>query len=379
MSGYFDAATATPLHPTARAALQAALDDGWADPDRIYREGRRARQLLDGARAAVATALGVAAEEVTFCPSGTTAGHLAVLGTAAARRRTGNRLVVSAVEHSTVLAAARHHDNGGGVTTIVGVDRNGSVDPAAFLDAVSPDTALAVLQSANHEVGTLQPVAQVGDGCKEREVPLFVDAAQSVGHVDLPDGWDLLTASARKWGGPAGVGLLVVRRGTRWRSPWPEDEHEGGRMAGVVPLPLILAAAASLQAREQERQGEAARLTDLVDRIRTEVVRRVPDVEMLGDPERRLPHLVAFSCLYVAGEAIQVALDRAGFSVSSGSSCSSSALTPSHVLEAMGVLTHGNVRVSLHGEVEQADVERFLDVLPGIVEELRRTAGAQGL
>ena len=379
MSGYFDAATATPLHPTARAALQAALDDGWADPDRIYREGRRARQLLDGARAAVATALGVAAEEVTFCPSGTAAGHLAVLGTAAARRRTGNRLVVSAVEHSTVLAAARHHDTGGGVTTIVGVDRHGSVDPAAFLDAVSPDTALAVLQSANHEVGTLQPVAEVGAGCKEREVPLFVDAAQSVGHVDLPEGWDLLTASARKWGGPAGVGLLVVRRGTRWRSPWPEDEHEGGRMAGVVPLPLVLAAAASLQAREQERQDEAARLTGLVDRIRAEVVRRVPDVEMLGDPRRRLPHLVAFSCLYVAGEAIQVALDRAGFSVSSGSSCSSSALTPSHVLEAMGVLTHGNVRVSLHGGVEQADVERFLDVLPGIVEELRRTAGAQGL
>jgi cysteine desulfurase len=379
VSGYFDAATATPLHPTARAALQAALDDGWADPDRIYREGRRARQLLDGARAAVATALGVAAEEVTFCPSGTAAGHLAVLGTAAARRRTGNRLVVSAVEHSTVLAAARHHDTGGGVTTIVGVDRHGSVDPAAFLDAVSPDTALAVLQSANHEVGTLQPVAEVGAGCKEREVPLFVDAAQSVGHVDLPEGWDLLTASARKWGGPAGVGLLVVRRGTRWRSPWPEDEHEGGRMAGVVPLPLVLAAAASLQAREQERQDEAARLTGLVDRIRAEVVRRVPDVEMLGDPRRRLPHLVAFSCLYVAGEAIQVALDRAGFSVSSGSSCSSSALTPSHVLEAMGVLTHGNVRVSLHGGVEQADVERFLDVLPGIVEELRRTAGAQGL
>lgn len=379
MSGYFDAATATPLHPTARAALQAALDDGWADPDRIYREGRRARQLLDGARAAVATALGVAAEEVTFCPSGTAAGHLAVLGTAAARRRTGNRLVVSAVEHSTVLAAARHHDTGGGVTTIVGVDRHGSVDPAAFLDAVSPDTALAVLQSANHEVGTLQPVAEVGAGCKEREVPLFVDAAQSVGHVDLPEGWDLLTASARKWGGPAGVGLLVVRRGTRWRSPWPEDEHEGGRMAGVVPLPLVLAAAASLQAREQERQDEAARLTGLVDRIRAEVVRRVPDVEMLGDPRRRLPHLVAFSCLYVAGEAIQVALDRAGFSVSSGSSCSSSALTPSHVLEAMGVLTHGNVRVSLHGGVEQADVARFLDVLPGIVEELRRTAGAQGL
>lgn len=150
-------------------------------------------------------------------------------------------------------------------------------------------------------------------------------------------------------------------------------------MAGVIPLPLVLAAAASLQARERERESEGGRLSGLVDRLRAEVIRRVPDVEMLGDPERRLPHLVAFSCLYVAGEAIQVALDRAGFSVSSGSSCSSSALTPSHVLEAMGVLTHGNVRVSLHSGVAQADVDRFLDVLPGIVEQLRRTAGAQDL
>jgi cysteine desulfurase len=379
VSGYFDAATAAPLHPAARAALDAALDDGWADPDRIYREGRRARQLLDGARGAVAEALGVSSEEVSFCPSGTTAAHLAVLGTALARRRTGNRLVVSAVEHSSVLAAARHHDDAGGVTTVVGVGREGAVEPAAFLDAVAPDTALAVLQSANHEVGTVQPVGAVSGGCREREVPLFVDAAQSVGHVAVPGDWDLLTASARKWGGPAGVGVLAVRRGTRWRSPWPEDEHEHGRMAGVIPLPLVLAAAASLQARERERESEGGRLSGLVDRLRAEVIRRVPDVEMLGDPERRLPHLVAFSCLYVAGEAIQVALDRAGFSVSSGSSCSSSALTPSHVLEAMGVLTHGNVRVSLHSGVAQADVDRFLDVLPGIVEQLRRTAGAQDL
>jgi cysteine desulfurase len=377
--GYFDAATTTPLHPAARSALQAAVDEGWADPDRIYREGRRARQLLDGARAAVANVIGVRPAEVSFCPSGTTAGHLAVLGTATARRRVGRELVVSAVEHSTVLAAARKHDEDGGTTTTVGVDRLGKVDAGAFLDHVTESTALAVLQSANHEVGTIQPVDDVGAGCRERGVPLYVDAAQSLGRVPLPDNWDLLTASARKWGGPAGVGVFVVRTGTRWRSPLPEDEHEAGRMPGPVSLPLVLAAAASLEACARDMASEAARLTTLVDRIRTEVAQRVPDVEILGDPVNRLPHLVAFSCLYVAGEAIQTALDRAGFSVSSGSSCSSSALTPSHVLEAMGVLTHGNVRVSLHAGVEPADVDRFLDALPGIVHELRRIAGAQGL
>ena len=359
--------------------MQAAVDEGWADPDRIYRAGRRARQLLDGAREAVAGVAGVRTDEVTFCPSGTTAGHLAVLGTAAARKRVGRNVVVSAVEHSSVLAAVRKHEAGGGTTTTVGVDRLGTVDADTFLAAVTETTALAVLQSANHEVGTMQPVDVVGASCRARGVPLYVDAAQSLGRVPLPDHWDILTASARKWGGPAGVGLLLVRSGTRWRSPWPEDEHEGGRMPGPVSLPLVLATAASLEARAREMHSEGARLSALVDRIRTEVAQRVPDIEMLGDPVNRLPHLVAFSCLYVAGEAIQTALDRAGFSVSSGSSCSSSALTPSHVLEAMGVLTHGNVRLSLHGGVETADVDRFLDVLPGIVADLRRTAGVHDL
>jgi cysteine desulfurase len=380
-NGYFDAATAAPLHPAARAALQVAISDGWADPDRLYREGRRARQLLDGAREAVAATIGARPDEVFFTPSGTAAVHLAVLGGLAGRRRTGRQLVVSAVEHSAVLAAARRHDDEGGETTVVPVDRVGRVDPAAYDAALRADTALASLQSANHEVGTLQPVAEVAMCCAERGVPLHVDAAQSVGRTDLPTGWHLLTASARKWGGPAGVGVLAVRTGTRWRSPYPEDEHEAGHGAGPVPLPLVLAAAASLEASAADRSREAARLAPLTQRIRDEVARRIPDVEMLGPDaaEARLPHLVAFSCLYVAGEALMTELDRAGFSVSSGSSCSSSALTPSHVLEAMGVLTHGNVRVSLHSAVGEADVERFLDVLPPIVADLRRTAGAQSL
>ena len=382
MSGYFDAATAEPLHPVARQALQAALDDGWADPDRAYREGRRARILLDEARAAVATVIGARPDEVTFTSSGTTANHLAVLGTLLARRRTGRHLVVSAVEHSSLLAAARLHAEDGGALTTVGVDRTGRVDPAAYVDAVRrPDTALASLQSANHEVGTLQPVAEVAARCRDAGVPLHVDAAQSVGRIPLPHTWDLLTASARKWGGPTGVGVLAIRTGTRWRSPLPDDEHESGRMPGPVPLPLVLAAAASLQARATEAGPLAGTHTALTSRLRSEIARRVPDVEILGpdSPDERLPHVVAFSCLYVAGEALMTELDRAGFSVSSGSSCSSSALTPSHVLEAMGVLTHGNVRVSLPADVADDDVERFLDVLPRVVADLREHAGVQGL
>lgn len=378
---YFDVATAAPLHPAARAALAAAVADGWADPDRIYREGRRARRLLDGSREAVAGVLGARADEVSFTSSGTTAAHLAVLGTALARQRAGRHLVVTAVEHSAVLAATGWAEANGAEVTTVAVDRAGRVAPQDVAAALREDTAMVAVQSANHEVGALQPVDDVAAACEARGVPLVVDAAQSVGRLPLPPGWDVLTASARKWGGPAGVGVLAVRRGTRWRAPGPEDEHEAGRAPGVVALPLVLAAAAALEARAREQTAEAQRLRPLVERIRRELPQRVADVEVLGpdDPGLRLPHLVAFSCLYVPGEALQTELDRARFSVSSGSSCSSSALTPSHVLEAMGVLTHGNIRVSLPPEVRAEDVERFLDTLPGIVERLRATAGAQDL
>ena len=381
MSGYLDAATAEPLHPAARETLLAAMEDGWADPDRAYREARRARILLDGAREAVAAAIGARPDEVSFTPSGTVANHLAVLGALQARRRTGRHLVVSAVEHSTVLAAARRHEADGGSVTSVGVDAAAAVDPGAYAGALRPDTALATLQAANHEVGTLQPVAAVAAACHERGVPLHVDAAQVVGRLPVADGWDLLTASARKWGGPAGVGLLAVRTGTRWRSAAPDDDHEAGRVPGPPALPLALAAAAALQARVSTAAAEAERLGALTARLRQQIRERVADVEVLGpdDPRARLPHLVAFSCLYVAGEALMSELDRAGFSVSSGSSCSSSALTPSHVLEAMGALTHGNVRVSLPAGTGAEVVDAFLDALPPIVSSLRDREGVSGL
>ena len=381
MSGYLDAATAEPMLPVARQALQAAIEDGWADPDRAYREGGRARLLLDGAREAVAAAIGARPDEVSFTSSGTTANHLAVLGTLRARRRAGNRLVVSAVEHSSLLAAARTHNDAGGVVDTVAVDHTGRVDASAYAEVLHPETALACLQAANHEVGTIQPVDEVAGPCRDVGVPLHVDAAQAVGRLPMLGHWDLLTASARKWGGPAGVGVLAVRTGTRWRSPLPEDEHESGRMPGPVSLPLVIAAAAALQVRDNARAALAERHAEQTALLRREVQARVPDVELLGpdDPAARLPHLVAFSCLYVAGEALMSELDRAGFSVSSGSSCSSSALTPSHVLEAMGVLTHGNVRLSLTADTTDDDIRRFLDVLPAIVRELRERAGAQGL
>jgi cysteine desulfurase len=207
-------------------------------------------------------------------------------------------------------------------------------------------------------------------------VPLLVDAAQSLGWAAVEGPWSLLAASAHKWGGPSGVGLLVVRKGVRFAPRGPLDERESGRAAGFENLPAIVAAAASLRAVRAEAAAEADRLRELTARIRARVADLVPDVEVVGDPHRRLPGIVTFSCLYVDGEALLHELDRAGFSVSSGSSCTSSTLTPSHVLRAMGVLSEGNVRVSLPAGTAPDDVERFLDVLPGAVAAVREKLGA---
>jgi cysteine desulfurase len=368
---YFDAATAAPLHPVARQALSAALDDGWADPGRLYTEARRAAQLLDAAREAIAECLNTRPDEVAFCASGSHAAQLAIDGVRDARTAVGALAIHSAIEHSSVLRAAHR-----GPSRQVAVDRFGHVDMDALAAAVAePAVAVAAVQSANHEVGTRQPIAAVAAACHAAHVPLYVDAAQTVPWEPLPAGWSLASASAVKWGGPAAVGVLAVRKGTRWARPWPIDRTD----PWTVPLPLVVAAAAALRSVRVDAATESARLSGLVARIRAEVAATVPDVEVVGDPVDRVPHIVTFSCLYADGEALLHALDRNGFAVSSGSACTASTLQPSHVLAAMGVLTHGNIRVSLHPGVRDDDVTRFLAVLPKVVADLRAEAGVADL
>jgi cysteine desulfurase len=378
---YFDAASAEPMHSSARDALLAALDDGWADPARLHREGRRARLLLDRAREQVATELGCRPDELSFTSSGTQAVHLAVLGAVQARQsasRGPGHLVASAVEHSSVLNAADWLERVTGTSvSITGVNGLGRANIGEFEEAVArARTLLACLQSANHEVGTLQPVAEAAEACQRSRVPLLVDAGASAGRLPVPNGWSLLTASARKWGGPAGVGVLAVRTGTRWREPLPADDREGRRVPGFPNVPAIMAAAAALTSMGRERGPSDVALRALTGMIREGVPRLVPDSVVHGDAELRLPHIVTFSCLYVDGEALVTELDRAGFSVSSGSACVADTRQPSHVLAAMGALTHGNVRVSLPRNVVAGSVTEFLEALPRIVTAVRETVRA---
>lgn len=379
---FLDAASGEPMDPVAREAYLAALDDGWADADRLYHEGRRSRMLLDAAREAVAEVLGARPDETVFTTSGTAAIHLAVAAMAQGRSRVGGRIVTSAVEHSAVLHAAEFTAARlGGEHTSVPVTKQGELRMDAFADALAPttgNTALACVQYANHEVGTIQPIEQAWKHCADLSIPLLVDASAALGRVPPPPHWSALIGSARKWGGPAGVGVLAVRKGTRFAAAWPEDERERGRAPGPVNVPAVLAAAAALRAREAERERVATHHRTLVDRIRSEVARTVPDVEIVGHPDRRLPHIVTFSCLYASGEALLLELDRSGYSVSSGSSCTASTLTPSHVLEAMGVLSHGNVRISLPWRITEDDVNHFLADLPAIVASVRAEAPGDG-
>jgi cysteine desulfurase len=370
---YLDAASAAPLRPAAQEALAAAVQEGWADPRRLHREGRQARLLLDGAREAVAAVLRVRTEEVTF-----TAGHedavgAAVHGVRHARRRAGSAVVTSAVEHSAVLHAARREDH-----LTAPVDRDGVLDVPRFAAALdSPGVVLACVQSANGEVGTLQPLAAAHAAARAAGVPLLVDAAASLGHVPAPTGWDLLAADPRAWGSPGGIGVLAVRTGVRWSPSGPAGE--GTEPTGATPwVPLALAAAVGLQDAVTAMDAEAGRRRTLLDRI-VAAARGVPDVDVIAPDVDRLPHVLTFSCLYVDGEALVDEFARAGFSIGSGSACTASTLEPSHVLAAMGALTHGNVRIGLPAGVSPDAVDRFCAVLPGAVARVRALLGADDL
>ena len=364
----FDVAGHSPVPPAVRDAYLAALDEGWADPRRLHTEGRRARALLDGAREAVAALVGARTEEVDWAPSHTAALHSAVRTVAQGRRRTGPGIVTSAVERMAVLDAADF----AGERRTVPVDRDGRVDLDSFGSAVTAgDVALAAVQHANGEVGTRQPVAQAHALARSAGVPLLVDAGSSFGHVPVGPDWDLLTLDPADVGAAPGVAVLVTRTGVR-RSPVGPPEDTERWFPGGVSVPAALAAAVALQLAVRSTPDPTH-----VARIRERVAAEVPMTMVSGpaDPADRLPHVLTFSCLYVDGEAIVTALDRAGFAVSSGSACTSATETPSHVLAAMGSLTQGNVRLTLPPEVDPTQVERFCDLLPGVVAQLRRDAG----
>jgi cysteine desulfurase len=352
------------LRPEARAALVAWLHQT-GDPGRMHAEGLAARYAVEQARTQVAGLLGARNREVCFTSGATEAIAAACWGGAAR----GGHQVVPAVEHSAVRLAAAQH---GGVT-LVAPDRLGRVDPEAVLAALRPDTGLVHVQWGNHEVGTVQPVAEVVAGCRQRGVLVHVDAASAAGHLPIDFralGADLLSVSGHKLGGPGGVGALLIRQGLRIRPLLVGGDQERARRAGTENVAALVAFGAACAALTSD--DLLNREADEQRRLTERVLAGLPEgVSVYGDPVGRLPHLV---CLGIAGiepQAVLLGLDRAGIAVHSGSACASESLEPSPVLEAMGVDAHHSLRVSTGWSSTDEDVARFLDALPPVLDELR--------
>ncbi|HXF37825.1 MAG TPA: cysteine desulfurase family protein [Actinomycetota bacterium] len=377
---YLDEASGAPPSPAARDAAARALD-AFGDPLFLHRPGRRARAVLERAREEVAAAIGAQPDEVVFTSGGTESVALAIGGAAGP----GGRVVVSAVEHPAVLGAAQALAAEGGEVVRVPVDAAGRLDLDRFAAEIRrPGTILASVQHANHEVGTLQPVAEAARLAREAGVRFHTDACQTVGRlpVDVQAlGCDLLSLSGRKFGGPPGAGVLVVRRGVVLRARPHGDERERRRRAGMPDLPAIAGLAAALQEALRDLPDQAARQWGLTDRLRAGIPARVPGARVHGHPTQRAPHLVCFSVPGVDPEALLMGLDDRGLHVGGGSVVSGAPGEPSPVLEAMGLPGTPAFRVGIGRRTPEEAIDQLLETLPGLVAGLRtvETAAAESL
>jgi cysteine desulfurase len=353
---YLDHASTAPLRPAARDAMLPYLDAVFGDPGRLHAEGRATRFALENAREQVGEFFGARPREVVFTSSGTEAVNTALWPA------TGHA-VTTAIEHSCVRDAL---DRSAADVTVIGVDTAGRLDPAEVLAAVRDDTTIVSVQLANHEVGTIQPIAELVDPLRERAVLLHVDACAAAGHIPVSFGYDLCSTSAHKFGGPLGAGALLVRRGLR-RAPFlVGGAQERARRGGIENLPAWIGFGAACEATDVE--GEAKEQRALIENAAT-VVDTVSGVRRYGDGS--LPNLLCIGVDGVEAEPILLALDQHGVAVPSGSACSSEMLEPSPILAAMGADADHSLRISVGWSSAAADVERFVEVFPGIVDRLR--------
>jgi len=380
---YLDHAATTPVDPEVAEAMVRALREAPGNPSSIYGEGRAARALVDRAREQVAAAVGADPAEIVFTSGGTEADNLALRGvlkahdgSAGGPRRDG--LVVSAMEHHAVLDTAEdleRHDQAR--VTRVPVDRDGLVDPAAVARAIDERTALVSIMHANNEIGTIEPIEEIGRMCREHGVTFHSDAVQTVGVLpfdvrELPV--DLVSINAHKFYGPKGVGALYVRKGTRVATVQTGGGQEKGRRTGTENVAGIVALGAAMRIAAARREGDAAHASQLRDRIIAGVRARIPGAVLTGHPTRRLPNNASFCFPGTQGESLIVALDLEGISVSSGSACTSGSTEPSHVLSAIGLerdVAQGSLRITVGRDTSDADIDRLLEVLPRVVERLR--------
>ncbi len=374
---YADNAATTKMSEAAARTMTSVMNDVWGNPSSLYSHGQKAKETLEKAREEIAAVIGALPREIYFTSGGSEADNQAIRSAAELGRKNGKTHVVStAFEHHAVLHTLERLEKEGFEVTLVDVHENGIVIPSEVEAAIRDDTCLVTVMYANNEIGTVQPIREIGEICRRKNVLFHTDAVQAVGHIPVnvaDDGVDMLSASAHKFHGPKGVGFLYVRRGVRLLNLIEGGAQERGKRAGTENVAGVAAMAAALKESSSKMADNAARLTAVRDRL-IEGLGKIPHSALNGDPSRRLPGNVNFCFEGIEGESLLLLLDDRGICASSGSACTSGALDPSHVLLAIGRVhdvAHGSLRLSIGEDITDADADYIVRSVGEVVEYLR--------
>jgi cysteine desulfurase len=375
---YLDHAATTYTRPEVYEEIRPYFTERFGNPSSIYAIARESKVAVELAREKVATALGAAPVEIFFTAGGSEADNWAIKGVAAANRSKGNHIITSAIEHHAVLHTCQYLEKQGFRVTYLPVDKFGLVEPESVRDAITEETTLVSIMFANNEIGTIEPVVEIGDICRENGVYFHTDAVQAIGAIPIDVGTmpiDLLSLSAHKFYGPKGVGALYIRRGVKCDSLIQGGGQERGRRAGTENLPGIVGLGKAIELSTTDIPGKNARLRRKRDRLLSLILERIPYTRQNGHPFGRLPGNLNVSFEFIEGESILLLLDQLGICASTGSACTSGSLDPSHVLLAIGLpheVAHGSLRLTLGDSTTDEDIDFVAVELPKIIEKLRR-------
>ncbi len=377
---YLDNAATTPVAPEVLENMMPYFSEIYGNPAGFSRFSDRARNAVENARETVAAFLSASPQEIYFTGDGTEADNWALIGTAFANRGKGNHIITSKIEHPAVLKTCQWLEKQGFEVTYLDVDENGIVDLKEFEASIRQETILISVMTANNEIGTLEPVREIGAIAGEHHILFHTDAVQAYGHVpiDVDEcGTDLLSASGHKLNGPKGIGILYVRKGTKMESFMHGGEQERGLRAGTSNVPGIVGFGKATELARDQMEERTVRETRLRDHLISRILAEIPNSRLNGDPARRLPNNVNVSFKGVMGESMLILLDEKGICAASGSACSAGSLDPSHVLTAIGIspeIARGSLRMTLSEKTTDEEIDYTVDVLKEIVAGLRETA-----
>lgn len=374
---YLDYAATTPCDPEVVKAMEPYFFDKFGNPSSIHSFGQEAKKAIEDSRETLASFLGAKPEEIIFTSGGTESNNTAIFGAASALQKKGDHIITSAIEHHAVIEPAKALGKNGFKVTFVKVDKYGVVDPEDIKKAITDKTIMISVMHANNEIGTIEPIAEIGKIAKGKGICFHADCVQTVGHIPVNVdelNVDLLSLSAHKFYGPKGIGALYVRKGTRVERFLHGGDQERGRRASTHNTTGIVGLGRAIELCQDKMQEEANFQIKVRDKLIKEIKEKIPEVFLNGHPANRLPNNVNYSIKYIEGESILLSLDMLGIAASTGSACTSTSLEPSHVLLAIGLsheIAHGSLRLTLGRWTKEEEADYLMEHLPKIVSNLR--------